>query len=225
MIYSPLSFFPRSSEKPLALGALITATGQALVYKMENGRQVVAPSAGTSGEIFAGFVLAQTSAAPVMPSTAPKVETIVAPGSGTIVVGKTPLAGSVSATRVDTGAAVAVASVTGKNVALGVGAAGLTIKVVYRYALTIAEARSLVGDVQPGGYSGNSFGITGVAHQGIIYTSEFDTSLNFAAATSLKLGAGGLVEDQTGDGAAFDAVVVQVPTTDYPFLGIQFNSL
>jgi hypothetical protein len=225
MIYSPLSFATRSAEKPLAAGAAITALGQALVYKMENGRQVVDLSAGAAGEVFAGFSNAQTSATPVTPTSAVKVETLVVPASGVLTVGKTVLAGTVLVTNAATAAPVAVVTAVGTAVDVAAASAGLTVRVVYRYALTAAEARSMVGDVQPGGYSGNSYGLAGVAQQGVIYTDVFDSSKNFAAATAIKLAAGGVLTDQTGAGVAISATVVQVPTTDYPFLGVQYNGL
>jgi hypothetical protein len=225
MIYSPLSFFTRSADKKLATGAMLTAVGQAMVHGIENGQQVVSVSAGAVGEKFAGFSIAQTSAVPVAPANHVKVETAVVPGSGIVTVAKNPLAGTVLAVRTDTGAVVAVVSVTGAAVDLAVASAGLTVRLMYRYALTVAEARSLVGDVQPGGYSGNTFGQVGVAQEGVIYTDQFDTSVNFATATSLKLDTGGLVSDQTGTGVIINAIVKSVPTADYPFLGIEFDAL
>lgn len=225
MIYSPLSFFTRSSDKPLATGATLTATGQPLVSLLENGKQVVRPSTGAVGEVFAGFSHAQTSAIPVTPLTAVKVETLVVPVSGVISVGKAPVAGTAMAVRVDTGAVVAVVSITGTAVDLAVASAGLTVRVVYRYTLTAADARSLVGDVQPGGYSGNSYGLIGVAQEGLIYTDQFDTAIDFSAATSLKLTTGGLIGDQTGTGTTINATIRALPSADYPYMGIEFDAL
>lgn len=225
MIYSPLSFFTRSAEKRLAAGAALSSLGQALVYKLENGRQVVDAAAGAAGEVFAGFANAQTSATPVAPTSAVKVETLVVPSTGVVTVSKPVLAGTVVVTNVASGAVVAIVTAVGTAIDLALASAGLTVKVVYRYALSAAEARSLVGDVQPGGYSGDSYGLMGVAQQGVIYTDAFDTSKNFAAATAITLAAGGLLSDQTGTGEVIQAVVVQAPTTDYPFLGVQFTSI
>ena len=225
MIYSPLSFYTRSVEKRLATGAVLTAVGQPLVASMEGGHQVVSVSAGVAGESFAGFAIAQTSAVPVVPTTHVKVETVVVPATGIVTVAKAPLAGTTAAVRTDTGATVAVASVTGTAVDLAVASAGLTVRVIYRYTLTVAEARSLVGDVQPGGYSGNTYGLIGCAQEGVIYTDQFDTSVDFNTATSLKLDTGGLVSNQTGAGVTINARVVATPSADYPFLGIEFDAL
>lgn len=225
MIYSPFSVITRSSDKKLAAAASISSNGQALVYKVESGQQVVDVAAGAAGEVFAGFSNLQTSASAGTPTTAVKVQTLVIPVSGVVTVAKTPLASSTFASDVATGSAVAVVSVSGTSVDLGAANAGKTVSVVYRYTMTAAEARSLVGDVQPGGYSGNTYGQCGVAHEGVLYTTFFDTSKNFATATALKLASGGLITNQTGSGVSIDAVVVQVPTADYPFLGIQFRSI
>ena len=53
-----------SSDMRLAKSAKIIAEGQALVYVPGEGG--LAPSKGESGEIFAGFVMRRTSAAPVV---------------------------------------------------------------------------------------------------------------------------------------------------------------
>lgn len=225
MIYSPLSFTTRSADKPLATGAVLTAEGQALVYKLENGRQVVDVAAGVAGEVFAGFSNTQTSAASVVPTTATKVETLVIPASGIVTTLKSAIAGTAHAVNVADGTAIAVVSITGTAIDLGAANVGKTAKVVYRYTLTAAEARSLAGDVQPGGYAGNTYSQMGVAQEGVIYTDVFDTSVDFSLATSLKLEAGGMISDQTGTGVAISATVVSVPSGDYPFLGIQYRAL
>lgn len=124
-----------------------------------------------------------------------------------------------------TGAPIAIDSVTGKDVDLLVANADTAVVVTYRTALTVKEAVSLVGHQQPGGYSGAAYGQTGVAQQGVIYTDRIDAGVNWAAATAIKLDAGGTLTDQTGTGVAIDAKVVAVPTADYPFLGLQFNTL
>ena len=103
--------------------------------------------------------------------------------------------------------------------------AGMKVKVVYRYALTNIQARAMMGDAQPGGPAGAIVGQCGLAKRGVIYTSCFDTSVNWAAATAIKLAEGGFVTDQSGTGTALaGAYVVKVPTAEIPFLGIEFSA-
>ena len=226
MIYGPLSFFTRSAEKALASGAVISDSGQALVHSLQNGAQVVSPSTGAAGEVFIGFANVQTSATPTVPATAVKVEDIEAvPANGILVASKTPVAGTVAVQNAVTKATIAVVSVTGSNVDVGVASAGLAVTLVYTHALTVAEARSIVGDIQPGGYSGHTYGQVGVGQEGVIYTSVFNSAVNWNTAAAVKLDAGGKVTDQTGaTGVTLNAVVTRVPSKDYPFLGLQFSS-
>lgn len=225
MIYGPLSFFTRSAEKALASGAVVADSGQAMVHSIQNGAQVTQPAAGSAGEIFLGFANLQTSATPTVPATAVKVEDIEAvPSTGIIVASKTPVAGTVSVQNAATKATIAVVSVTGNNIDVAVGSAGLAVTLVYTHALTVTEARALVGDIQPGGYSGHTYGQVGIGQEGVIYTSVFNSAVNWNLATAVKLAAGGKVTDQTGTGVAINAVVTRVPSKDYPFLGLQFSS-
>ena len=96
--------------------------------------------------------------------------------------------------------------------------------VTYRYALSVTQAQALVGNTQPGGYAGLVVSQVGIAKRGVIYTSEFDASKNWAAATGIKLAAGGQITDQTGTGAVVNGYVVSVPTANVPFLGIEFSA-
>lgn len=225
MLYAPLSFSTASTEKPLAAGAQISDNGQALVYVLQNGVQKVQPSAGSAGEVFAGFADTQTSAVPVVPATAVKVERIDAvPGTGVITLAKTPVSGSVVVSNATTKATIAATAQTGNTVTVAAANAGIAVVVTYTYALTVTEARAIVGDVQPGGFVGHTLGQVGVNQQGVIYTSVVDTAVNWNLATAVKLAAGGKLTDQSGTGVAIAATVVSAPTVLYPFLGLQFRS-
>ena len=228
MQYTPLSAIVRSTEMKLAAAALAVSPlqdGTPLVFGLEGGVRVVSPSAGAAGEVLAGFSFAQTSAAPVLPTDAVRVESGMTDAAGIIVLSKTPLANQVTVVNSNTGVALTIDSVSGNEVDLLVANANTAVTVTYRTALNVKEAVSLVGHQQPGGYSGATYGQIGVAQQGVIYTDRIDAGVNWAAATSILLDAGGTLTDQTGVGVAIDAKVVAVPTADYPFLGLQFNTL
>lgn len=225
MIYSPLSNFVRSIDEPVAVGATISAEGQALVGAIQaNGQYGVKPSTGAAGERFVGFVKAQTSMAPFLQPNTAKVETLALNASGIAVLGLAPIAGTVSVYNKTTGAAVAAGdiAIAADGVTLTVtGGAGAAVEVTYTHALTITQFRALFGDVQPGGFAGAQVGQVGVAKQGLVYTDQFDSAVDWRAATAVKLGPRGKVT-VGGTGTTINAVVRVVPNDSYPFLGLDF---
>lgn len=225
MLYLPLSKFPDSSETVVAPGAAITAEGQALVRAAASPASGVTVSQGGATEIFAGFAVAGVSAAPLALLYANKQETILAPAGGILVLALTPVAGQVALFDVTANAAVAF----GGGVALVANTvtgltAGHSIVVTYKYAPTVVQARAIQGDVQPGGYAGSYVGQVGLVKRGVLYTSEFDASVNWAAATAIKTAANGQITDQNGAGTVIPGYVVAAPSGDVPFLGIEFSA-
>lgn len=218
MIYFPLTRLVDSSEAAVAPTANITAEGQALV-KAATG---VAPSLGTSADVFAGFAVMGVSAAPVAALYGTKVESALVPGNGVVTLGQTPVSGQLAVFDNTDGAAVASPTVSGKTVT-GL-TAGNTVTVTYKYALTTLQSRALQGDTQPGGYAGSYVGQVGLAKRGVIYTDQFDASVNWAAATGIKLMANGQITNQAGTGVAIDGYVVAVPNQEVPYLGIEFSA-
>lgn len=225
MIYHPKTFATAQTERPLQLAALLTSDGQALVSGVVNGVVGLKPATGAAGEVFAGFSRVQTSAAPFVQDYATKVEVAVLPVGGTYQLGKIPLGGTVSAWNETDNAAISGGNlaVSGGGLATVTGGAGKQIRFTYTYALTVGEARAKIGDVQPGGYSGQSAFQVGCMEAGTIYTDNFNTAVQWAAATSVKLAAGGTLTDQSGvNGTVIRATIVHIPTQDLPFLGLKF---
>lgn len=223
MIYFPLTKIVDSSEAVTAPGASITAEGQALIRVTAAPAQGVTVSAGAANEIFAGFAVMGTSAAPLPALYATKQETFVVPGSGIVQLAMTPVAGQLAVFDNTAGAAVSSPTVVGSTVTTLT--AGNTVTVTYKYALSVVQSRAQQGDVQPGGYAGAYVGQVGVAKRGTIYIDQFDASKNWAAATLLKLAANGQITDQSGTGVALaGAYVVAVPTKEVPFLGLEFSA-
>ncbi len=218
-----ISKFDRSSETVTAPGVVITAEGQALVRANATQSAGVLPSTGASTDIFVGFALAGTSALPFPEPYFNKVETFVVPTGGSIGLAFTPVAGQVGIYDVTTGAAVPI---TGGVTLVGNIISGLTVadtvNVTYKYAMTVLQRQALMGDVQPGGYSGAYVNQIGLAKAGIIYTSEFDDSVNWLAATGVKLAANGQLTSQAGSGVSIPATIIAVPGIDYPYLGLSF---
>lgn len=226
MIYTPLSSATRSKEFPLAAGAVLAADGQAMIRSQVGQVFGVTPSAGAGGEMFVGFLSAQTSAVPFLATTAVKVERFVVPAGKVLTLSKTLVASSVFVYNVTGSAAVTPDSATGTTVDLTTnGTVGSTVDVTYRYNLTVAEARARNGDPTPGGYAGLTTNTVGIWQAGTIYTDQFDSSKNYAAATAIELAAGGLVTDQSGTGnVAIPCTVIAIPSVDFPFLGLEFDA-
>lgn len=223
MIYFPLTKITDSSEAVVAPGASITAEGQALIRVTAAPAQGVTVSAGAANEIFAGFAIQGTSAAPLPALYGTKVETFVVPGSGIVQLAQTPVAGQLAAFDNTAGAAVATPTVVGSTVTTLT--AGNVVTVTYKYALSVVQARALQGDTQPGGYVGAYVGQTGLAKRGTIYMDQYDASVNWAAATGLKLAANGQITNQAGSGVALPgAYVVATPTQEVPYLGLEFSA-
>lgn len=225
-IYQPLSSYTRSKDFPLAANAVLAADGQAMIGSTVNGLFGALPSTGAGTDVFVGFLNTQTSAAPFLQSTATKVEDIVLGPSGTTTLALAPVSGTVSAWDLTAGAAVSGGNLSVDSVGnvTVTGGGSHEILFTYSYALTVTQARAMFGDVQPGGYSGTVVNQASIVQQGTIYTDQFDTTKQWRSATSVKLAANGKVTDQSGSGVTVPCVIIQLPTTDYPFLGLDFNA-
>lgn len=223
MIYGPYSKYIDSAEAMVAPGAVIDAEGLVLVRAAGAQAAGVMPSTGGTAELFAGFSVAGTCAAPFMEGFANKQETLTVPATGTVTLQFAPVANQTFVFDLSTGEAEAAPTVSGKNVT-GL-AAGNEVVITYKYQLSVVQARSLQGDVQPGGYSGAYIGQIGCIKRGLIYTSEFDASKNWAAATGVKAAAGGQVTDQTGTGISLNAQIIAVPSSEVAFLGLEFSAV
>ena len=227
MIYSPLSSLLRTRELALAANTQPSADGQAMVATLVGGISGVQPSTGAAGEKFAGFVASQTSAASFLQTTAVAVEVFTTPSSKTVTLGRAPIAGTTQVKIEATNAPVAVDGVADKVVDLSTaGVPGQVVVVTYRYTLSVIEARSRVGDVTPGGYAGLTTGSVSLVQAGTVYTDQFDTSLDWGmAGESVVLGPNGQLSTKTANanGAPVSSYIVSLPTTDYPFLGIDFD--
>ena len=161
-----------SSEAILAEGAQVTQEGQAMVAVPGKG---ISPSTGAANEIFAGFAMNQLCGIPVLEPYGIAVEEFLVDSSAKVTVQFAPISNSVALINLETDAAIASPTVTGKTIAATAMTAGMKVKVVYRYALTNIQARAMMGDAQPGGPAGAIVGQCGLAKRGIIYTSCFGT--------------------------------------------------
>lgn len=229
-MYLPFGKFEQSTEMLQAPGASFHSEGQVAVRVAGNTSAGVQASAGASTDVFAGFVIAGTSALPFAEPTYTKVETFLVPATGVVTLSVTPdSSADVGIYDLTTSAPVTGATITGAQIS-GL-TAGDQVQVTYKYALTVVQRRALFGDVQPGGYVGDTIGQIGVVTRGTVYTSEYDHSANWASAgtsasTALVAGADGQVKLGTvgTNGAAVPGYVVSLPSQDVPFLGITFSA-
>lgn len=226
-IYHPLSFAVRSETLPKAVGATFAADGQALIGDVVQGAFGVSPSTGAGTDKFVGFLRGQTSAVPFLQTTAVMVEEVTLNSSGVVTLQKTPLAGTVSAYNLTDNVAVASGEQTISGNTFTGAAAHYSdrVRIVYNYTLTVAMARAKFGDVQPGGYFGDTVNMVSVFKIGKIYTDQFVTSVQWEDATSVKLAAGGKVTDQTGTGVTIPAQIVAIPTANLPYLGLSVSAI
>lgn len=223
MLYFPKTRVAISHELPIAVGASVQAEGLALVTDNTGGIFGLKPSAGSSGENFYGISISQE-----FPLLAyPKIEERVQPVANTIVLNRTPISGTVAVFDIDTGLPLVVTTdwtLSGKTVTLQSATVGHNIRVLYKFVPTAVEARAIQGDVYPGGAAGTTFGQVGVLKSGAIYTTEYDSAVNWAAsAPVIRTGANGQLTIG-GSGPIIPAVVIQIPGVQSPFLGIELSA-
>lgn len=225
MFYMPNGQVPLSGEAIVAPGYLFTAESQAAVRTKGDTAAGVLPSTGTANDIFVGFVVAAGSAAPFREPFANKVQDLKVSDTGSVTLDRAPIAGQIFAVDLNTGAPVdlAAATINGKTIT-GLDN-GAELHFVYKYALTVLEATALQGNTEPGGPAGAQVNQIGLYKRGQVWVSEFDASKDWTKATAIKLGANGQLTDQTGSGVEIKGFVIEAPSTEKPFLGIEFDAL
>lgn len=212
-------------------GIVIREEGIALVWTKVNGRAYVRPSTGAADEIFAGFSLDRNSPPAFLPKI---VSEVVVPESGVVDLMRQPLTGQI---LVKAGGEVlaisANAPVAGKVQLVGtklyfflgtpaVGATpavagdnGKDLYVQFMYEPTVAEARTVLGDLQIGGLASTEqerIGVTTRAES--LATTFYDASADWTAVVHPKLGVGGKLTS-SGSGTLLENVIVmQNPAAD-----------
>lgn len=223
MLYMPKTALFDSEEAVLSKSAVISAEGQALVAVADGLKE----SAGTEGEVFAGFVCQRVSATPFLEDFYCAVEELTVATAGSVELQREPLSNAVvGLVNIDSGEAIAGdTTVSGKTVSNTNLTEGLNVRVVYKYAMSVVEAKSRLGDVQPGGPAGALVGQIGLISRGTVYTNCFDPSVDWSKATSIKLAANGMVTSgESAQGTEIKGYVVEAPSVMYPFLGIKFSA-
>lgn len=226
--------------QPLYSLAPAIEEGMALTAVMENGHQAANVAAAPGGtDVFLGFSFGYYT----RPVSLVAVETYTVPaGGGTIALANSPLNGASGAgLRVynnTAGSAITYNATAGTGVyqiggtgnqtlTFNAAQAGASVTVTYAYSPTVIQAQAMVGD---GAYFGSAqpsdvTGTIGLIRRGLIYTSNFDPAIDFTAVNAaLKVGANGIVST-AGSGPAINGLVYELPTADFPFLGINFSAV
>lgn len=220
MIYFPQSRYSLATELPVAASVTIAAEGVALMGDNTGGVFGARPSAGAGTDQFLGLAVSQQ----ITTTSAARAESFVQPVGNTITLALTPTGGTISVWDVTAGGVVPVGgggwSISGRVITLQAGTVGHELIAYYKYSPTAAQARTLQGDQYPGGPAGALVQQVGVVRNGLIYTDQFDSTVNWnAAALTVKTGASGQLTIG-GSGVAIPCAVVHVPQPGMPYLGL-----
>lgn len=181
-------------------GYTITAEGMPLVGDYTGGIFGVRESAGAAAEKFLGVSMSQQMTL----LSIPRIQTITVPaGSTPIVVNldREPLGGSLFVYDETSGVAITAGSsanateysITDKAVSLNTARGGHVLRFQYRYSPTTIEARTIQGDIPPGGAADLTLGTMGTIVKGVVATTMFDTSVDWNVANPvLTVGTSGL---------------------------------
>ena len=225
----------QSREFPVLSTATIGAEGVALVQGFENGVEVVKPSTGAAAEIFMGVSYGVV----FTPAVKAIVETFVVPAASpyTFNLKYAPLSGQIYVYNTTTSTAQTAGtpastdntySLTSNTlITLNAARAGNTVTVQYRYSPTVMDLQFndnlMVTSFAPTQFVGS----IGVITQGEVWTDQYNAAVNFGAATSVRMLAGGIFTDQTGanNNTLTNCVITHVPEVGNPFLGLRFTSV
>jgi len=239
MLYHTRTRIFKSQERTLAPTAGTIVEGMALITTVVNGVGGVLASGGNSGEVFAGISLNYYT----MPSQGVQVDTITVPATGpyTATLSYAPLNpttgvsavtadGTTSVLAYNAGVASGQFSLTGtgnQTITFNSAQAGNTYIVTYFRTLSVDEAEMTYGDSITLGAitASHRTNSVGALLSGEIWTDSIDPSANWLAPniSNLATGAGGIIT-RGGSGATIPGYILQAPTADVPFLGIQLNS-
>lgn len=219
------TFYGWTDQYQIAAGETITEEGCVLARKFEDGIEKCKVATGASGETVIGFALFRQ----LTFGTNAIVETHVIPATSpyTVDLGHANLvttpANQLRVTNAVGGAVITPASV---NYGTGVitfnaGDAGKTVYVAYRWNMTVAEAQTTFYNAAANYPDPNFFGQMGVGKgKGRLFTLHYDASKLYDDTVTLSVAAGGLIS--TGGSITIPARVIQAPSANDPFLGIEF---
>lgn len=234
--------FSRVDEVNIASGSTVSAEGRCLVAALgSDGEEYVTESAGSvSTEKFTGISYNTNLTITKFPNV--ETGTVPAATAYTIQLVKTNIVSAEIRVYASTTGELANDTVVhptnpdaGKfscNYTTGLvyfnaAQASEDVTIYYQYSPTTLEAVTRWFQAGINVNSGATFNQIGVIKAPcVIYTSEYDASIDWSATTAIKTGTSGRFENQTGSGATLaTARVVHVPDTDNVFLGIELLAM
>ncbi len=234
MIDIKRTFYTWSDTQQVATGSTISEEGQGLVAVLEGGVEKVKPSAAAADEVFVGFAMFRQASF----SNAALVEDHIVPTAAPYVVELSKQQLLIGQIRVlDTTTGLDLTSVVGPvpaageyvvdlahgTLAMDAAEAGKTVRVFYRYELSVADSILKHYEATPNHPNPNYFSQVGVGKgKGRVFTMYFDQSIDWSSAVVPSLGVDGMITSG-GLGALIpNARVVKVPSPTDAFLGIEF---
>ena len=218
----------------LATGASVDNEGQGLVSVLEGGIEKVKPSAGGAGEKVVGFARFRqkdfTSRALVeswvIPTSAPYTIQL---GNQALISGQIRVADLTGAVDLTVQSAPAPASgfvqvdyVHG-TLTFNAAQAGDSLSVYYRYQLTVAQALQFFYQPPTNYPDPNYFLQVGAGKgKGRLFTMFYDASKAYDNSAALTLGADGIITIGGAGPVIPGCRVVHQPSSNDPFLGIEF---
>lgn len=224
-----------TKEVPVAPGHSVTVEGAVLKQIRTNGLENAALTEGAGGaEVIIGFsennnlVLTQEIV----------TETVVVPASGIVSLKNANLVegtiwgynatDAASLSPITSGSPTTSqflpAAVQGQ-ITLNTGLAGKTVQFRYKYTMTAIQQEMKYGGRPVNMRSNTDVGtITVIRGFGEIYTDQYDTTVDFSAATALYATANGVITTvATNNTVIPGARVISVPSASDSFLGLTFN--
>ena len=232
-----------SRNRPVISSVTTLEEGTGLIASRVNGELQVGPSVGAANtEEFAGFALNERTAPALFPSVLLSQVVVLVTGTTYGVSLPRPVVGAVRVAYTTSGTALTLSGsggtaapnageyriTSGNIVEVNVADLAKKINITFKYSPTIQDILTLGGDNSPTTFLSivQFTGNTGVIEEGVIFTSFFDVAIDWANWTptvGLKLAANGVITSAAGTGATITrGRVVAAPTTDIPFLGVDF---
>lgn len=208
----------RTEHLPVQSGVIIEEEGTALVFVSENGTTCVRPSTGAAGEQFAGFSMSRNSP----PSYIPHAFNSSVPESLVVELPRTPLTGQilvkVGGVKLEVVAGVPAdateVQLAGNDLVFFAGSTKKALYVQFIYEPTLAEARTILGDMPIGGLASSYQGIIGVALHGQVGTTMYDASADWTGVINPNLGVDGRLTVGGSGPKLSNVTVLATPSTD-----------
>lgn len=199
-------------------GVVIQEEGVALVFVQEGGKTKVRPSTGAAGEVFAGFSQSRNSP----PSYIPHVFEASVPATLIVELPRIPLTGQIlvkiggTKATIVAGAPDAAGKVqlTANVLSFHADDANKEIYVQYIYEPSMAEARTILGDMPIGGLPSSNQGVIGATLHGNVATTMYDASVDWTGVINPTLGVDGRLTVGGSGTKLTNVQVIQTPITD-----------